>query len=321
MEMMRMTERTLGARRQYGRKTLWTRVKEYKALYAMLLPAIVFFIVFSYMPIASGVLLSFKDYKFNMGIMRSPWVNWRYFENFFQYYQTPALIRNTVVVGLMKTVVEFPFPIALALMINEVRHMRVKRVVQTISYMPHFLSWVILATMIQRILAPNSGLFNQLCGLFGGDIKTYWLMRADAFYPIVFISDLWKDLGWNSIIYLAAITGVDPALYEAVRIDGGNKWHEITAVTLPGIRTTIGFLFILGIGGLVSSGYDQIYLLRTAGNMSVADTLDLYIIRIGLLNAQYGYAAAVGLIQGVVALALVLSTNYLSSKFTEVSIW
>ncbi len=300
---------------------LLKRVYRYRIQLLMVIPCIAWYITFAYVPIISGVLLSFKDYKFNMGILRSPWVGLQYFQNFFMYYQTPQMIKNTLALGFMKAILEFPFAIILALMFNEVRRPAFKRITQTISYIPNFLSWVILATMMQRILAPNDGLLNGFLSLFGKNENTFWMMKESSFYPIIFLSDIWKGIGWGSIIYLAAITGIDPALYEAARIDGGNKWHEIIHVTLPGIRTTVGYLFILGIGGIVSSGYDQIYLMRTAGNMRLADTLDLYIIRIGLTGGQYGYGAAVGLIQGVVALVLVLTTNYLSKKMTEVSIW
>lgn len=296
------------------------RIFAYKALYAMLLPCIAFFIIFSYIPMG-GLILAFKDYKFNMGILGSPWAGFKYFETFFTNYQALELIRNTVVVGMIKVVLEFPFPIILAVMLNELKNERFKRFTQTVSYLPNFLSWVILVTMMQRILAPNTGLLNQLIGLLGGDSSTFYMMEESAFYPIIFTSDLWKNIGWNSIIFLAAITGIDPTLYEAARIDGARKWREIWHITLPSIRPTIGILFIIGLGSLLSSGFDQIYLLRTPGNMSLADTLDVYIIRIGLTGGQYGYATAVGLIQGVVSLILVLAANKASSKLTEVSIW
>ncbi len=296
---------------------------EYRALYAMIIPSVIFFIIFAYLPIAGSFLLSVKDYKFNLGILRSPFNDdlFKYFKTFFAYYQTPQLIRNTIFLGILKTVIEFPFPIILALMINEVRSNKFKRITQTISYLPNFLSWVIVVTMMQRILAPENGILNQIIAMFGGDPSTFWLMDQNAFYPVIFFSDLWKNIGWNSIIFLAAIVGIDPELYDAARMDGANRWGEIWNVTLPSIRGTIGFLFILGIGGLVSSGFDQLFLLRTPGNMVYADTLDLYIINVGLSGGQYGYGAAVGLIQGIVALALVLGTNYLSKKYTEVGIW
>jgi len=301
-------------------RKLLIRIKKHLPLYIMLIPCIASFIIFKYLPMV-GLVLAFKEYKFNMGILRSPWVGLRYFKNFFLSYDAPRMIRNTVIIGVIKTILEFPFPIILALMLNEVRNEKYKKITQTISYLPNFISWVIIVTMLQRILAPDNGLLNQFKALFGGDSSTYYLMEEKYFLPIVFLSDLWKNIGWNSIIYLAAIVGIDPTLYEAARIDGANKWREIWNVTLPGIRSTVGVLFIMGVGGIISSGYDQIYLLRTPGNMSLADTLDVYVVRVGLSGGQYGYGTAIGMIQGIVGLILVLICNKLSRKYTEVSIW
>ncbi|MEG6613250.1 ABC transporter permease subunit [Pseudoclostridium thermosuccinogenes] len=302
-----------------GRELL-INIKRHFPLYIMLLPCIASFIVFSYLPMV-GLVLAFKEYKFNMGILGSPWVGLRYFKNFFLSYDAYRLVINTVVIGTIKTIFEFPFPIILALMLNEVRNERFKKLTQTISYLPNFISWVIIVTMLQRILAPDTGLLNQFKALLGGDPGTFYMMEEKYFYPIIFLSDLWKNMGWSSIIYLAAISGIDPTLYEAAKIDGANKWREIWNVTLPGIRTTIGVLFIMGVGGIISSGYDQIYLLRTPGNMSLADTLDVYVVRVGLSGGQYGYGTAIGMIQGIVGLILVIICNKLSRKYTEVSIW
>jgi putative aldouronate transport system permease protein len=295
-------------------------IKKNWQLYTMLLPCIAFFIIFSYIPMG-GLMLAFKEYKFNKGILGSPWVGFQYFKTFFSNYQAPQLIRNTLIIGFLKTMVEFPFPIILALLLNEIQNEKFKKTVQTISYLPYFLSWVIVITMMQRIFAPQTGLVNEVKAILGKDPSTYYMMEEKSFYPMVFFSDLWKNIGWNSIIYLAAITGVDPQLYEAARIDGSNKWQEIWHVTLPCIRTTIGILFIMGVGSIFSSGFDQIYLLRTPGNMSLADTLDVYVVRMGLVGGQYGYATAVGLIQSIVGLVMVLISNKLSDYYTEVAIW
>lgn len=301
-------------------KNTLRNIKKHGPLYIMLLPCIVFFVVFSYIPMG-GAVLAFKDYMFNKGILGSPWVGFRYFQNFFQSYDAPRLIANTLGIGLMKTILEFPFPIILALMLNEIKNGKFKRITQTISYLPNFLSWVIVVAMIQSILAPDNGLLNQVIKFFHGDGSTFFMMDQKYFYPTVFGSDLWKNIGWSSIIYLAAISGVDPTLYEAAEMDGAGKWKQIWHITLPGISMTIGILFIMGIGGIISSGFDQIYLLRTPGNMSLADTLDVYVIRVGLAGGQYGYAAAVGLIQGIVGLFMVVTANKLAKKFSEVSIW
>jgi putative aldouronate transport system permease protein len=269
----------------------------------------------------AGVTLAFKDYSFRKGIWGSPWVGFRYFKTFFTSYDCLRLLRNTLTVGIIKCILEFPFAIILALMLNEVRAMKFKKVSQTISYMPHFLSSVVIVTIIQRVLAPNTGVLNQIIGKMGGDSGTFFLMEAKYFFQLLFSMDLWRNIGWDSIMYLAAISGVDAALYEAAEMDGCSKLKKIWHITLPGIRGTIGILFIMGIGGLLSSGFEQIYLLRTPGNMSVADTLDTYVVRVGLQGGQFGYATAIGLIQGIVGLCLVIIGNKVCKKVTEVGLW
>lgn len=303
-----------------GISTTLRNIRKHWILYLMLLPCIVFFIVFSYIPMG-GLVLAFKEYKFNMGILRSPWVGMQYFNEFFRNYQAPELIRNTVILGFIKVVLEFPAPVILALMLNEVKNEKFKKVTQTVSYLPHFISWVVVVAIVQRVLAPDTGLLNSFIKLLGGDGSTFFMMEPKYFYQIVFFSDIWKTIGWGSIIYLAAMSGIDPELYEAARLDGAHKGQEIFYITIPGIKTTIGILFILGLGGLISSGFEQVFLLRTPGNMALADTLDVYVINTGLSGGQYGYATAVGLIQGIVGLILVTLGNKASRKYTEVSVW
>ncbi len=296
------------------------RLVRYWPLYVMLVPALIYYWLICYVPMG-GVVLAFKDYSFKKGIWGSPWIGLQYFRTFFTSYDCGRLIRNTLAVGAIKCILEFPFPIILALLLNEVRNMKFKKISQTITYLPHFLSSVIIVTMLQRLLAPNIGILNQIIANMGGDGSTFYLMDAKYFYRILFGMDLWRGLGWDSIIYLAAISSVDMELYEAAEMDGCGKLKKMWHITLPSIRGTIGLLFIMGVGGILSSGVDQIYLLRTPGNMSLADTLDIYVLRIGLLNGQYGYATAIGLIQGLVGLFMVLVCNKISRKATEVSLW
>ena len=289
-------------------------------LYLMLVPCIIYYVLICYIPMG-GVILAFKDYSFRKGIWGSPWVGFRYFRMFFTSNDFPRLLRNTLIVGFIKCILEFPFAIILALLLNEFKNEKFKKISQTITYLPHFLSTVIIVTMLQRILAPNIGVLNQFIGKLGGDSSTFFLMEPKYFFQLLFSMDLWRNIGWDSIIYLAAISGVDAALYEAASIDGCSKLKKIWHITLPGIRGTIGLLFIMGVGGLLSSGFEQIYLLRTPGNMAVADTLDTFVLKMGLMNGQFGYATAVGLIQGVVGLILVIVCNRLSKRFTGVSLW
>jgi len=300
--------------------TLRKRIYAHRYLFMMLLPCIAWFVVFSYIPMV-GLILAFKEFKYNMGMLRSPWVGLHYFRAFFAYYQSTHLILNTFWVGFIKIVLSFPFPIIFALMLNEVRNRRFKRVAQTISYLPHFLSWVVVASLVQKLLAPNEGLINQLLALLGGDGSTFWLMEERYFYQIMFTSNLWKGLGWGSIIYLAAIAGIDPTLYEAAEVDGANWFWKMIYVTLSEIRSTIGILLILSLGEILRTGFEQNFLLRTPGNMNAADILDVYVLRMGLMQGQFGYATAIGMLQGVAGLIMVVSANYLSRKFTEVSLW
>ena len=303
-----------------NKKSLGSRMLQYRALYVMLLPAIIYYILICYVPMAGNVL-AFKEYSFKKGIWGSDFVGLRYFDAFFKSYDCIRLIKNTLTVGFIKCILEFPFAIILALLLNELKNMKFKKVSQTITYLPHFLSSVIIVTMIQRLLAPNNGVINQIIAGLGGEGDTFFLMEAKYFLGILFSMDLWRNIGWDSIIYLAAISSVDTSLYEAAQMDGCGKLKRMWHITLPGIRGTIGLLFIMGVGGLLSSGFEQIYLLRTPGNMQLADTLDTYVVRVGLQGGQFGYATAIGLIQGLVGLVLVIGTNKICKKLTEVSLW
>ena len=303
-----------------NKKSLKSKLLHYWPLYVMLLPAIIYYILICYVPMAGNVL-AFKEYSFKKGIWGSDFVGLRYFESFFKSYDALRLIKNTLTVGFIKCILEFPFAIILALLLNELKNMKFKKASQTITYLPHFLSSVIIVTMIQRLLAPNNGVINQIIAGLGGDGSTFFLMDAKYFLGILFSMDLWRNIGWDSIIYLAAISSVDTSLYEAAQMDGCGKLKRMWHITLPGIRGTIGLLFIMGVGGLLSSGFEQIYLLRTPGNMQLADTLDTYVVRVGLQGGQFGYATAIGLIQGLVGLVLVIGTNKICKKLTDVSLW
>ena len=287
------------------KQQLKKRLVRYWPLYVMLIPCIIYYALICYVPMA-GSVLAFKDYSFKKGIWGSPWIGLKYFKTFFSSYDAPRLIKNTLTVGVIKCILEFPFAIILALLLNELRSMKFKKISQTITYLPHFLSSVIIVTMLQRILAPSTGVLNQTIAALGGDGSTFFLMEAKYFFRILFSMDL---------------SSVDLALYEAAEMDGCGKLGKMWHITLPGIRGTIGLLFIMGVGGLLSSGVEQIWLLRTPGNMSLADTLDVYVLRIGIQGGQFGYATAIGLIQGLVGLVLVVGCNRICKKITEVGLW
>lgn len=303
-----------------GQQSLARRMYQARYLYLLLAPAVIALLLFAYLPMG-GLLLAFKELQFDSGLLASPWKGLTYFKMFFNNPQATQLIVNTLVISLMKIVLAFPFPVILALLLNEVRSTRFKRVTQTVSYLPHFVAWVVVIAIVERLFAPDTGLVNEMLKTMGGDGTRFFLMDKSFFYPIMFSSYVWKTIGWNSIIFLAAISSIDPTLYEAGKIDGANKWQEMTRITLPSIKPTLGMVFILSLGDILNAGYEQIYLLYTPGNKVYADILDTYIIRQGLELGQFSYATAIGLIQSVAGLILVIFANWLGKKYMETSIW
>ncbi len=309
--------------RSGSQSSLLKSVIKHRNIYIMVLPCIVFFIVFSYIPM-SGIVVAFKDYSFAKGIFKSPWeesYGLQNFIDFFNYFEFGSIVKNTFVTGFVKSIIAFPFPILFALLVNEIFNSKFKKVVQTVSYMPYFLSWAVVSLMVFRVLSPDDGLLNQIKALFGGEPGTFYMMEEKYFYIILLLSLIWKSIGWNSIIYLAAISGINPELYEAARIDGAGKLRQTWHVTLAGIKPTMGILFIMSIGSIVTAGFEQNYLLRTPGNMRVADIIDVYVVIQGFQQGKYAYATAIGLLQGIIGLIMVVTANRLSKKYLEVSIW
>ncbi len=303
----------------------WARlgreIHKHWVLYMFLLPCVASFIIFSYIPMV-GILLAFKEFRFDMSIIDSPWVGFVYFERYFAFNRAWKLVGNTLALGVLKVFIEWPFPIIFAILINEITNKKFQKVTQTISYLPHFISMVVVASLVKSILAPDAGLVNDVIGMITGKtVRTHYLMDPDYWYPMVFFIDIWKGMGWGSIIYLAAIANIDAELYEAAKIDGANKLQQIWYITVSCIRPTMGILFILGLGGLLNSGYEIAYLLGTPGNAVVSEVLDLYVINVGLRDGQYGYATAVGLMKGVVGLILIVAANYTSKRVAEISVW
>lgn len=295
--------------------------KRYKTFYLMLVPCVVFFTIFSYWPMA-GLILAFREFRFDTGMFGGDFVGLEYFEDFFNDSRSWLYIRNTLVISAIKLFVYLPFPILLALGFNELKNKNYQRITQSVSYLPYFVSWVVVIGLINRILAPNTGVLNEIIGAFGGETDTFWLLKEWVFFPTVFISHLWKNIGWDSIIYFSAIVGISPSLYEAASIDGASRLQQTRHVTLPGIRTTIFILFILSLGSILNAGFDQIYLLQTPGNMEVSQTLDTYVVESGLVGGQFGYATAVGLMQGVIGLILIIAVNsYTSRKSEDLALW
>lgn len=290
--------------------------------YLMALPGLLYFLVFHYIPMF-GIIIAFKDvtpFSSVNDILTGPWVGFAHFKEFFHSYFFWNVLDNTLIISGLKLLVGFPAPIALALLINEVRPVFFKRGVQTISYLPHFLSMVIVAGLVISLLSPEGGLVNQAVVLVGGRPQPF-LGDPKYFRAILVGTSLWQDIGWGSILYLAAMVNIDPQLYEAAMIDGANKWQQIWAVTLPGIRLVIVIVLIFAIGGILNAGFEQVLLLYSPSVYSVGDIIDTFVYRRGLLEMQYSFAAAVGLFKAVLAMFLLLGANWIAHRLGEEGIW
>lgn len=284
----------------------------------MILPGVVLLFLFSYIPMA-GIQVAFKDFQIGTSIWDSPWAGLDNF-TFLEDPQFLTVVQNTLYISVLKFICGFPAPILLALLINEVTRPAFKRFVQSVSYLPHFFSWIVVAYILQSFLTLDGGLVNQFIGQAGGE-PVFFLGSTEWFRPIVVFSGLWKETGWNTILYLAAITTIDPQLYESAKVEGAGKLAQIRHITLPGIMPTISIVLILSIPSLITVGMDQIYPLMNSANHSVADVLDTYILRNGLQQGYFGMATAVGLLSSLISLILVVSTNQLSRKLNGEGLW
>ena len=289
-----------------------------RTLYLLVLPVLVFFLVFHYKPMY-GAIIAFKDYSPGLGIAKSPWVGLANFTRFFHGPYFWRLIRNTLLLSLYSLLFGFPAPIILALLLNEVRNKRFKSVTQTITYLPHFISMIVVTGMITNFCM-TSGLFNDIVVLFGGE-RSPLLQNPNLYRTIYVASGIWQEVGWGSIIYLSALSGVDAQLYEAAAIDGAGKWKQLLHVTLPGIAPTIITMLILKMGSLMSLGYEKTILLYNASTYETADIISSYIYRVGLLDQDWSYSTAIGLFNSVINCILLIITNRLSKKLSDTSLW
>jgi len=298
---------------------LLRRIWKHKVFYLFMLPGVVWFFIFSYVPLY-GVQVAFRDFNFSGGFSGSPWAGLKYFNQFFDYYQSMDIIRNTIIISLMKLLIGFPMPIILAILLNEVRMVKFKKTVQTLSYLPYFVSWIVVVTLMQRLLTPYGGPVNDLLGGMGID-PIQFLNNTSWFYQVVLGSDIWKNIGWNSIIYMAAIAGIDQQLYEAAKMDGAGRFRQIWHVTMPGIRNIAVILFILSVGSLMSAGYEQLLLLNGPATAAIGSVLDVHVISSGISQGRISYAAAVGLFQSLIALILIVTVNRIARKVSDVSLF
>ena len=280
--------------------------------YLMVLPILLYYAIFHYKPMY-GIVISFKDFSIRKGIMGSEWVGLRYYIDFFGSYYFLRLLKNTVVISLTTIAVSFPAPIIFALLLNEVRSNAYKRTIQTVAYMPHFISLVVICALVGLFTAHDS-LLTTFFSHFGYDPKYDMLNFPQYFVPIYVLSGVWQNTGWSCIIYLSALAGIDMELYEAARIDGANRWHQTLHITLPGIANTIILLFVLRLGSIMSVGYEKIILLYNEGTYVTADVISTYTYRRGLVQGDYAYSTAIGLFNSVINIIFVLSANKASNK-------
>ncbi|WP_310829537.1 ABC transporter permease [Paenibacillus pedocola] len=293
-------------------------VKRNWGLYLLLLPAVVLSLLFAYKPMY-GILIAFKDYSPAMGIAESPWAGFKYFEKFFNSYQFSATIKNTLIISLY-SLVTFPIPIILALMVNQMRPNRFRRFFQTVSYMPHFISTVVMVGLMVILLSPSTGLVGNLYSLFGKEAPD--LMGSSALFSSVYVwSDVWQHVGWDSIIFIAALSAVDPSLYEAATVDGASRWHKVRFIDIPMLMPTAVTLLILRVGGLLGVGFEKVYLMQNDLNATSSEILSTYVYKIGLLSSQYSFSSAVNLFNTVINFILLIIVNQISKKISENSLW
>lgn len=303
-----------------ARRSLLTEIKKHKLLFLMLLPAVVFVIIFNYIPMY-GVIIAFKEYKLSKGILGSPWVGIFQFQKLFYGYSFYEVLQNTVLISVYRLLFGFPAPILLALLLNELRDNLFKRSVQTISYFPYFLSWVVLAGIFSTVLALDYGFVNVFLAKIGL-AQIDFLTSASWFRSVLVSTGIWQSIGWSSIIYLAVIVGINPELYEAAEIDGANRFRKIASIIIPALYPVITILLILNMGNLFSAGFDQVFNLYSPSVYKVADIIDTYVYRNGLIQSDYSFATAAGLFQNVVGFILIFGANLVVKRINkENGIW
>ncbi len=296
-------------------------IVRHRYAYILLLPAMIVVFLFCYLPLA-GIVLAFKDFNIYDGFLGSPWVGLDNFKLIFQQRSMLLAIKNTLVLSILTIFGGFPFPIILAILFNEIRNMKFKKVVQTVSYMPHFLSWASVIGLLYSFFALG-GPVNQILGMIFGEgyVAKNFLMDSSYFLPIAFWSNLWKTVGWNSVLYLAAIAGIDPSLYEAATIDGAGKFKQMWHITLSGIKTTAVIVLVMNMGSLFSNNFELVYGLQNVYTIDDTEVINTLIYRSGIQNGNYSAATAFGLAQGLITVILILTANAVSKKVADVSLW
>lgn len=297
-------------------------MKRYRGAYLLAVPVVVFYLLFCYKPMY-GVIIAFKDFSPAAGIWGSDWTGsfgFQHFIDFFDSFYFKRVLRNTLVISLTSILFGFPAPIIFALLLNEMKSEKFKRITQTISYMPHFISTVVICGMLTMFVS-EKGFITQLLTFLGGEGGVSLLSKEEYFVPIYVISGIWQEVGWGAIIYLAALAGIDQQLYEAAQIDGANRWKQMIHVTLPGISGQIIIMFLLRIGRVMNVGHEKIILLYNAGIYETADVISTFVYRKGLLEYQWSYSAAIGIFNSIINFIIIIVFNKISKKYSEVSLW
>lgn len=305
-----------------ARNKLVRNLRLYGGLYLLILPVLIYVFVFSYIPMY-GVTIAFKDYKFIKGIAGSPWANnhgLKYFIRFLSSSQFPRVMSNTVIISAMRLLISFPAPVILAILLNELRSQRFKRVVQSITYLPHFMSWVVISALLLDILNPVNGIVNAVIVALGGKAISFSI-EPGYFRWLLVLASMWKEVGWGSVVYLAAITGLDLAMYEAADIDGANRFQRIIYITLPSIMPVVTIMFILRIGNFLNAGFDEIINMYNPAVYSVSDIIDTYAYRVGLVDMNFSYSAAIGLFKNVIGAMMLVITNIITRSTTGEGVW
>ena len=291
----------------------------YKYLYLLLVPAVLYFLIFHYIPMY-GVIISFKDYSFKKGILGSDWVGFENFIYMFKLNDFYRVFRNSFFLSFLRLVFEFPVPIIIALLLNEISSKRFKKLTQTAIYLPHFISWAVIGGILVNFLSPTWGVVNNIIQSLGFE-PIFFLGNPKYFRPTAVVSSIWKEAGWGTIIYLAAITGIYMEQYEAATVDGANRWQRLIYITLPNIKTTIILMLILRMGSIMSNGFEQIFTLQNTQNLSVSEVFETYTYRVGLLGGRFSFATTVGLFASVISMIFLLTTNFISKKMGEETIF
>ena len=302
-----------------SKKQLMREIKRHRSVYVLLAIPLVYYIIFKYIPIFNGQI-AFKEYMALDGVLGSQWVGLKHFRTFVNSYYFFELLRNTLMYSFGKLLFSLPLAIILAIAIYECNRPHLSRTVQTLAYLPHFLSWVIMYGILLALLAPGDGILNDIIKAFGGKPRDF-LTSTDAFPWIVILSDAWKEMGWSAIIFIAALMGIDPSLFEAALVEGANSWQRVRYITLPSIRPVIVIVVLLRLGTILDAGFNQIFMLYSTPVLSVADIIDTWVYRQGLLEFQFGLATAVGLFKGVIGMFLILGSNKLVKRYGSSSLF